>query len=685
MILKRMTLNNFRQFYGYQPQLEFISPDHRKNVTVIYGENGKGKTSLYRALMFCLYGIKKLSQDPQESDREINLVNKVALDEAAERGEDVKAFVEIEFMHDRKNYVLKREILGIKSENEEVEQIGDMSLAETREDGNTVLLKDPDDIAVKINSILDIRVREYFLFDGEKIEKLTRVDRENRKEIETGIKNLLQIDRLSIAIQGIDKLLKDIGEKLKNKSTGEYQRKLIELEEKENEREDLVRDIEKSYTEIAAAENEQKKLDRKLKEFEGIKDLLQKREETQNSLDMTQDSLKKLLDEMKKKNKNIALLLIESEMEEVDKLIGIKRKNKEIPPQIREDLVNKILQDMKCAVCNRPIEEHSDSYKHVLEWKKKMIGEDVENELIETWRKIEGLKEFTVHTANWVQQALLNHSNKIDGIGKYEQILKDISDEIGDRKIDEKIPELEKVRKETIKKIGHLENRIETKSKELNILDDEIRTLKRILEDLERKESIKDTLTKRRQLVSDAKDALETIYNEFTDEIKEKIGEKATEIFHNLIDKADRHTFQKIKVMQDYSLQLIDWRDNAFLSNISAGQRQITSIAFIAALARLAGKKDILEIPLFMDTPFGRLSGVHRDNLIEYIPKLTRQWILLATDTEFSREEADKLRNTGRWGKVYTLESQKPFVTVIEEKKVETFKPVRSGILRSFQ
>lgn len=685
MILKRMTLNNFRQFLGRQ-SLEFISPDDRKNVTVIYGENGKGKTSLYRALMFCLYGIKKLSQDPQESDREINLVNKVALDEAEEVGKDVvKAFVEIEFMHDRKNYVLKREMLGIKSEDKEVEQIGDVSLAETKEDGNTVLLKDPDDIAVKINSILDIRVREYFLFDGEKIEKLTRVDRENRKEIETGIKNLLQIDRLSIAIQGIDKLLKDVGKKLKNKSTGEYQRKLIELEEKENEKEDLEGDIEKSYTEIAAAENEQKKLDRKLKEFEGIKDLLQKREETQNRLDMTQDSFKKLLDEMKKKNKNISLLLIESEMEEVDKLIGIKRKNKEIPPQIREDLVNKILQDMKCAVCNRPIEKHSDSYNHVLEWKKKMIGEEVEDELIETWRKIEGLKEYSVHIANWVQQALLNHSNKIEDVGKYEQILKDISDEIGDRKIDETIPELEKVRKETIKKIGNLENRIETKSKELKILDNEIRDLKKILEDLERKESIKDILSKRRQLVSDAKDALETIYNEFTDEIKEKIGEKATEIFHNLIDEADKKTFQRIKVMQDYSLQLIDWRDNAFLSNISAGQRQITSIAFITALARLAGKKDILEIPLFMDTPFGRLSGVHRDNLIEYIPKLTRQWILLATDTEFSREEADKLRNTGRWGKVYTLESHKSFVTFIREKTVETFRPVRSGILRSLQ
>ena len=83
------------------------------------------------------------------------MVNKVALDEAAKQDEDVvKAFVEIEFMHDNKNYVLKREILGFKKEDEEYEQFGEVSLSETKEDGNTEVIKDPDHISTKINSIL---------------------------------------------------------------------------------------------------------------------------------------------------------------------------------------------------------------------------------------------------------------------------------------------------------------------------------------------------------------------------------------------------------------------------------------------------------------------------------------------------------------------------------------------------
>ena len=44
-----------------------------------------------------------------------------------------------------------------------------------------------------------------------------------------------------------------------------------------------------------------------------------------------------------------------------------------------------------------------------------------------------------------------------------------------------------------------------------------------------------------------------------------------------------------------------------------------------------------------MDTLFGLLSGVHRDHLLDIVPKMVSQWILLATDTEFTEVEANAL------------------------------------------
>ena len=61
MKLHKIELTNFRQFKGIQT-IEF-SHGPKENVSVIYGENGRGKTGIFRALMFCLYGDRSLSQD----------------------------------------------------------------------------------------------------------------------------------------------------------------------------------------------------------------------------------------------------------------------------------------------------------------------------------------------------------------------------------------------------------------------------------------------------------------------------------------------------------------------------------------------------------------------------------------------------------------------------------------------
>lgn len=51
MLLKSMSLTNFRQFNGTQAVNFSVDPE--KNVTVIMGENGSGKTTLAQAFTWC--------------------------------------------------------------------------------------------------------------------------------------------------------------------------------------------------------------------------------------------------------------------------------------------------------------------------------------------------------------------------------------------------------------------------------------------------------------------------------------------------------------------------------------------------------------------------------------------------------------------------------------------------------
>ena len=112
---------------------------------------------------------------------------------------------------------------------------------------------------------------------------------------------------------------------------------------------------------------------------------------------------------------------------------------------------------------------------------------------------------------------------------------------------------------------------------------------------------------------------------------------------------------------------------NNILQDISSGQRQIVSISYICALMQVSAK---LNMPLLMDTPFGRLSGEHRDSMLEKLPLLLNQWILLATDTEFTNIEADALKKSGKWHKIYELHSVDGVSSIIE-KDIYSWQPTR--------
>ena len=56
MKISKIELDDFRQYYG-RAELDFDT-DSKKNISVIIGVNGAGKSNLYNAITWCLYGIE---------------------------------------------------------------------------------------------------------------------------------------------------------------------------------------------------------------------------------------------------------------------------------------------------------------------------------------------------------------------------------------------------------------------------------------------------------------------------------------------------------------------------------------------------------------------------------------------------------------------------------------------------
>jgi DNA sulfur modification protein DndD len=68
MKFTEVNINNFRQYYG-NVKLD-LNTNSKKNIILIGGKNGYGKTNLLLSVVWCLYG-EKISQVDENFKREI--------------------------------------------------------------------------------------------------------------------------------------------------------------------------------------------------------------------------------------------------------------------------------------------------------------------------------------------------------------------------------------------------------------------------------------------------------------------------------------------------------------------------------------------------------------------------------------------------------------------------------------
>lgn len=677
MKLHNIELVDFRQFMGRQT-IDFAT-DPSKNVSVIYGENGRGKTGIFRALLFCLYGDRSLSQDELSGDQKkvgLKLVNEVTLRENL--GSQVEARVAIAFSHQGKNFRIVRRIEGLmKADGEIIQNPCDhVELQKTLENGNTQPVEiESEKIIAQVQEILNSRLRDYFLFDGERIERLTRNTKERREEVRQGIRALLDLDAMELAIAGLKSLISQVEKEISHKSTGELQRVSTVIAELNAKIEALENAQELGAQELKRLEHKVNEISEQVSENEETAAKERKRQELiKNSQDLRveKDALKKeMAGYLNRSSQLVASELVEQFKEELE----LRRQKGELPPSIRKEFVEKLLAEERC-ICGTSLgQDHSQERECLQEFIRKHYTPGLGKESLDLLLSLNRLSSAHGGLADQFNRLLANNKRLGDEIRDLESKIKLLSDELteGGTSIDDLIQERNQLEKDKRK----LEREMDHQADDIVKANNEREDLRKRANVLEKQQSQVNSLVARRDLTQETLVELQAIYNRFAEEAKEKLAEKSTENFSRLADEETQKDIRKISIDDNYMLDVLNWTGQRRLGEISAGQRQIVSLSFIMALIQVAGN---LEVPLFMDTPFGRLSGVHRDHLLDSIPKMASQWILLATDTEFTEVEANALRQTNAWGKIYELVKEKEGVTRIVERDVRQFIPKRKSI-----
>jgi len=136
---------------------------------------------------------------------------------------------------------------------------------------------------------------------------------------------------------------------------------------------------------------------------------------------------------------------------------------------------------------------------------------------------------------------------------------------------------------------------------------------------------------------------------------KETLGRLSTRIAERHVDRISSYTLQSLEQLlrKDRLIQGVEIDPKTFAvtlhgahgalhpSALSAGERQLTALSLLWALARAAGRP----LPVVIDTPLGRLDASHRQHVVKrYLPAASHQVVVLSTDTEIDAGLHDLLR-----------------------------------------
>lgn len=677
MKLKWIEMTNFKQYYGTH-RIEFAnSEDGTENVTVVYGANGKGKTTIYRAFIYAFHGDKQLERDGQLSKNKKNEEEILHIGNIAALQEDgyVDVSVKVAYEHNGKHYEIKRS-MAVTQEGTDIEEADlwdETYLKVVDENGCTNAYREIEDINRLAEEALSKKMRQYFLFDGEQIEEMTKSTVEQRRQVREGIKKLLGIDSLYNSIDAIEKIYKSYKQKIKGEAKGEYSLALDKLDDIERQKKELEEQIETLEVQLEEMERDKEEIDKYLEENRTVREKVKERELAEERLKSLKKTQKRLEQSVREAGSKAIFAISDTILYAADTDIEMEKNNLGESFNISYNLLKEFLDKEKCGVCGTSANKGSIEYLHIENILSNINESEYRDALNELNLNIAIINNKSMDSKKDIQQLredigiLLREikvvSTKIDEIDK-------VIGNIGDQEAKEK----EISRENLVRKMGEWDSKIQKAKQTLITKREEYNIQNRKCEELKKLEASQTVFEDYKEFAEKSLKELEKVKDQFTQEMAMQVSTVATRIFKQLLDEDSRMNFSNVIVKEDFSLDVKSFSNFEFLSNISSGQRHILSISFILALLEISeGTGDQLKTPLFMDTPFGRISGENRDNLLEIIPQKAAQWILLVTDTEFTNAEVKALRPTKRWGKLYEIKLVGPGKAIIEEGNVETF------------
>jgi|SaaInlStandDraft_5_1057022.scaffolds.fasta_scaffold08929_2 DNA sulfur modification protein DndD len=617
MLLQKLKLVNFRQFYSDATVIEF-STDIDKNITLIHGENGIGKTTILNAILWCLY--EKLTHDFENPDELICL-------QSLKEG-NKSCRVELNFEYEGKEYLAQRSL-----------QNSNKSLFKLFEVSNSNYSDVPNPKAF-INSILPDDMAEYFFFHGEGISNINA--KKSGEKFKRAIRDILGFRLAETAVED----LKEINRK--------WTKELANLQNLSKEQSQLIgkkKNIEEKIT-ILKVKQIQLSDDEEINQ----NDLNKVLGDLRNCSNLDAKTLQKEIDILTSRGNRVESIINQLNVDKqglIQKygwiIFGQKLAHEglgfideqslkaKLPAPYDETLVKDLIKDGKC-ICGRELNPGTDEYSKVISLVEKADNAVIRSKLMKSRSAGTNMKG--------------RFSDFLSGLEKIEKNLtkqdtdkRDISHELVEKQetldgiageVDE-VKKLEQSKNNCTSALSVINQKIGSNDRSLGILNSELQTTDLKLKKFGAEDVRISRLTGHQSYAQELIELCGVKLDQYEKDSKLTIAKKVNET----LQEFSRKDF-KVKVGDDFSFYLV--REDGHRVAKSKGENLLLNLSFVSALIEFAQMRsgasgDFLvsgtTAPFVIDAPFGELDNTYKRATAEFLPKRSRQLIFLLSSSHW--------------------------------------------------
>lgn len=675
MIIDRITLYNYRLYKGNNTINFQINSS--KNLFLISGENGFGKTTFLHSLIWCLYG-KLVSETETDIRKDIsnagylNYIKEGLNHEAREellkiqpslleRIKKVGYTAETEWVKSHSQYFVSIKFVDVvipslPCSTIEITRLYDAILekesVEILIDGvrNELTLEIGPEIFIN-DFILNKDIAKFFFFDSEQIVSLAENNSiSNRRNLCSAYNEVLGVRKY----EALKRNIENIRLRLRKKSSDiKLRDNLFKLIDKRKSVESAINEIKSNISLLEAALIELQTSDENLQQ--------QLAREGNNITTHEINRLKDIIAFTRKKDEELKVKLRDflelAPFAIVGELFNETKQQIETDVAIQEaighqesnnDLINKIQVDF-IKILNGANLPSSISMNLQLEVQSRLstyISESVEGEPLINLDKTE-YEEF-VSVYNIVTSTYKVEFERLyEDFKKNKQALERNSrrlSNIQSKESDEVIISLRDQKDKIEKQITDVNTKIKQKHEQLGVLTQELATYNKQISELTKKISLNDIDEQKDALASQLIKELNEFLINLKHEKKYILEKRIKEILNSLMHKEDFISNVEVVIEYDTMDILLYDNNNSIISkdSLSKGEQQLYASSILKALVEESG----IKFPVLIDSPLQKFDKSHSVKIItEFYPSISEQVVLFPLlHKELTTEEYEIMR-----------------------------------------